>query len=261
MAVTIDSIAPGRFGVNIVSGWQAAEYTQMGLWPGDEYFGYRYDYSSEYVAIMRELWATGSCTLAGEHFTMDDCRLGPLPEAGIPIVSAGQSDRGMDFCADHADFNFIMGTGTNTPVAHANANARLAAACERTGRDVGVYVLMQVIAAETDEEAFAKWDHYRAGADVEALGWIADQASRDVHADPSSTGATIKLPERAVNFNQGTLVGSYASIARMLDETAAVPGTKGIMLTFDDFIEGLDAFGNEIQPRMATRADRLGVAA
>ena len=34
MAVTIDSIAPGRFGVNIVSGWLAAEYAQMGLWPG-----------------------------------------------------------------------------------------------------------------------------------------------------------------------------------------------------------------------------------
>ncbi len=58
MAVTIDSIAPGRFGVNIVSGWQKAEYDQMGLWPGDEYFGYRYDYSSEFVAVMRELWAT-----------------------------------------------------------------------------------------------------------------------------------------------------------------------------------------------------------
>jgi pyrimidine oxygenase len=26
MAVTIDAIAPGRFGVNIVSGWQKAEY-------------------------------------------------------------------------------------------------------------------------------------------------------------------------------------------------------------------------------------------
>ena len=43
MAATIDSIAPGRFGGNIVSGWQKAEYDQMGMWPGDDYFGYRYD--------------------------------------------------------------------------------------------------------------------------------------------------------------------------------------------------------------------------
>jgi pyrimidine oxygenase len=31
---------------------------------------------------------------------------------------------------------------------------------------------------------------------------------------------------------------------------------KGIMLTFDDFIEGLDAFGQRIQPLMACRAGR-----
>jgi pyrimidine oxygenase len=31
MAVTIDSIAPGRFGMNIVSGWQPTEYQQMGF--------------------------------------------------------------------------------------------------------------------------------------------------------------------------------------------------------------------------------------
>jgi len=34
MAVTIDSISHGRFGINIISGWQRREYTQMGIWPG-----------------------------------------------------------------------------------------------------------------------------------------------------------------------------------------------------------------------------------
>src|ERR1700734_1869487 len=59
MATTIDSISGGRFGVNIVSGWQKAEYDQMGMWPGDAYFGYRYGYSTEYVQVMKELWANG----------------------------------------------------------------------------------------------------------------------------------------------------------------------------------------------------------
>ena len=48
MTSTIDDISSGRFGVNIVSGWNKFEYLQMGLWRGDEYFGYRYDYSAEY---------------------------------------------------------------------------------------------------------------------------------------------------------------------------------------------------------------------
>lgn len=34
MASTIDSISGGRFGVNLVTGWQKPEYSQMGLWPG-----------------------------------------------------------------------------------------------------------------------------------------------------------------------------------------------------------------------------------
>src|SRR5260370_32055447 len=42
MTSTIDDISNGRFGVNIVSGWNKFEYLQMGLWRGDEYFGYRY---------------------------------------------------------------------------------------------------------------------------------------------------------------------------------------------------------------------------
>ncbi len=42
-------------------------------------------------------------------------------------------------------------------------------AAEQTGRDVGSYVLFMVIADETDDAARAKWEHYKAGADEEAL--------------------------------------------------------------------------------------------
>ena len=58
----------------------------------------------------------------------------------------------------------------------------------------------------------------------------------------------------------GTLVGSYANVAKMLDEVATMPGVKGIMLTFDDFLLGLDDFGKHIQPLMTCRAGRLPVA-
>ena len=55
------------------------------------------------------------------------------------------------------------------------------------------------------------------------------------------------------DINMGTLVGSYASVARMLDEVASVPGTDGVLLTFDDFLAGIDAFGERIQPLMRCR--------
>ncbi len=75
MAVTIDSVAPGRFGVNIVTGWQPKEYQQMGLWPGDEHFRRRYDYAAEYVTVMKDLWSKGVSNFKGDYFQMDDCRL------------------------------------------------------------------------------------------------------------------------------------------------------------------------------------------
>ncbi len=55
MATTIDSISHGRFGVNIISGWQRREYAQMEIWPGSDHYNRRYDYCSEYVMIMKEL--------------------------------------------------------------------------------------------------------------------------------------------------------------------------------------------------------------
>jgi pyrimidine oxygenase len=192
---------------------------------------------------------------------MDDCRLGPTPSRPIEIVSAGQSDRGMRFTAEYGNYAFCLGTGVNTPTAHALTNQRLIEAGQRAGRDVGTYGLMMIIADETDEAAMTKWQHYKAGTDVKALNWMFDQAGADVQASEHSTAKAMVLPEGAVNFNMGTLVGSYGTVARMLDEAASVPGTKGIMLTFDDFVIGLDQFGQRIQPLMRSRADAVAAAA
>ncbi|SNB68046.1 pyrimidine oxygenase [Arboricoccus pini] len=257
-AVTIDSIAPGRFGVNIVSGWHVAEYSQMGLWPGDDYFRYRYDYASEYVRVMNELWSEGRSDFKGSYFRMDDCRLSPRPVRMPEIVGAGQSDRGMEFVATYGNYNFCFGKGVNTPTAHSDVPARLMRAAAKTGRDVGTYALFMVIADETDDAAMAKWQSYRAGADLDALAWMAAQSATDSTASVHSTATHMNLPEGAVNFNMGTIVGSYATVARLLDEAATVPGTKGLMLTFDEFLIGMDQFGQRIQPLMRSRADVSG---
>jgi pyrimidine oxygenase len=261
MTATIDDISGGRFGVNIVSGWHKIEYTQMGLWPGDQHFGKRYDYSTEYVRILRDLWETGVSDLKGEYFQMDKCVLSPRPKKPISIVAAGQSDRGMEFAAQYCDYNFCLGEGVNEPTKAAEVPARVLKHAEKTGRDVGAYMLYMVIADETDAAALAKWDLYNKGADREALAHLLGKAAEDTAPSETSMAAAIQRSPSPINFNMGTLVGSYANVAKMLDEVAAMPGVKGIMLTFDDFLEGLDAFGTRIQPLMACRKDRLPVAA
>jgi pyrimidine oxygenase len=261
MAVTVDSIAPGRFGVNIVTGWAPGEYSQMGLWPGDEHFGNRYARAAEYVTVMKELWSEGVSDFKGEFYEMDDCVLSPRPESGhIDIVAAGQSNTGMRFAAEHADYSFILGSGVNTPLALSNSTATLMDEARKTGRDVGALSLFMVIADETDEAAQAKWKDYHDNADLAALAYMAGESATDRTADDSSTARTISLPEGAVNFNMGTLVGSYETVARMLDEVAEVSGTKGIMLVFDDFLEGIENFGTRVQPLMKSRPDHSTVA-
>ena len=261
MATTIDSIAPGRFGINIVTGWQKVEYEQMGLWPGDHYFEQRYDYATEYVTVMKDLWSAGVSNHKGKFFEMTDCMMKPTPSAAIKLVVAGQSGRGVEFAANHTDFNFVNGIGVNTPTACAPTVRRLSEAAAQTGRDVGAYILCMVIADDTDERAHAKWRSYRDGADVDALSWMSDQGGKDHTAGETSTARHINLPEGAVNFNMGTIVGSYATCARLLDEAASMPGVKGLMLTFDDFLPGLDAYGQRIQPLMASRRHVLTEAA
>ena len=260
MATTIDSISNGRFGVNLVTGWQRPEYSQMGMWPGDEFFGNRYEYLDEYITVVKELWETGKSDFKGEHFQMDDCRMLPKPQRKIPLICAGQSAAGMDFSARHADYNFCFGKGVNTPTAFAPTAARLTEAAEKHGRSVGSAVLVMVIADETDEKAMAKWESYKDGKDQSALDWMATQGAADKKSGKDTNIRDMTNPTSAVNLNMGTLVGSYASVASMLDEIATVPGCEGVLLTFDDFLKGMDDFGTKIQPLMKSRQHLLNTS-
>jgi pyrimidine oxygenase len=260
MAMTIDSISHGRFGINLITGWQKAEYEQMGLWPGDEHFKHRYDLLDEYATVMEELWATGRCDLKGKYHTMNDCRLGPLPSRQIPLICAGTSDAGVAFAAKHCAYNFCSGNGTmNDPRDCADTVTRLYAQTAATGTTTKALALTMIIADETDEAAMAKWEHYKAGVDLDALGWSRAQAAADKYAANNSTAGRIRRREPLPNSGS-RLIGSYASVARMLDEMAEIDGLAGVMLTFDDFIIGVEQFGQRIQPLMRSRGNFAAAA-
>lgn len=254
MIATIDSVAPGRVGVNLITGWQKAEYDQMGLWPGQAHFEHRYAYLGEYVSVMKELWETGRSDRKGSFFTMDDCQLEPRPAHPVPLVVAGSSDNGMRFAAEHCDYNFCSTPGAiNDPDVCGGTVLRLREAAAAAGRQVSALVWVSVIAAETDEAAHARWDHYRAGVDLVALGWHAGQASADPSKDPNS--AVNRKPAGAAPspYNGFKLIGSYDTVAALLDRMAEIEGLSGVMLSFDDYDAGIEQFGQYIQPRMRSR--------
>jgi len=73
-----------------------------------------------------------------------------------------------------------------------------------------------------------------------------DEPSKDPYSQPNRRRT---LGVNHLPTNQGVLVGSYASVARM----STVPGVQGVMLTFDDFVIGMEQFGTRILPLMRCR--------
>ena len=165
----------------------------------------------------------------------------PTPKGEVKLVAAGQSPVGMAFAATYCDYNFILGSGCNTPTAHAELNQQLVDAVAKTGRDVGAYVLFMVIADETDEAAQAKWKKYKDGVDVEALAWMADQGAQDkigrrkLHRERRSISPNRRSISTWARWSAPTRMSRECSTKRR-----PLPGTKGIMLTFDDFVVGME---------------------
>jgi pyrimidine oxygenase len=246
MAQLIDEMSGGRFGINLVAGWNRSEYLQLGAWPGDEYYGYRYDYLSEFTQIMLTAWETGRVTFHGEHFDIEDCEVLPTPAGHIDLISAGSSDRGREFVARYADYHF--GAGSNADQV-AESNAKLAAIGEPLGRTPGAFAQTLVILGDTDADAARKVELYTDGVDLGAVDGMVSEYSRDTSKDGSSAAVVAGHRTNVSPFYGGrALAGSAQTVADHLNAIAAVPGTSGIMLTFDDFLEGIERFGTEVMP-------------
>ena len=82
----------------------------------------------------------------------------------------------------------------------------------------------------------------------------------DVKAEAHSTVGRMVRADR-VPTNMLRLIGSYETVAKHMDELAAIPGLQGVMLTFDDFLIGMDQFGTRIQPLMKSRQHVKAIAA
>lgn len=115
---------------------------------------------------------------------------------------------------------------------------------------------MMIIADDTDEAAHAKFAKYNEGTDIEALTWMRNQSGKDTKADDFSTAKRMVTMSGNCNGSLATLIGSWKTVAEMLDLVATQP-IKGVMLTFDDFVKGVEDFGTKIQPLMKSRVDTV----
>jgi pyrimidine oxygenase len=245
MTATIDDISKGRFGVNIVSGWNKLEYSQMGLWGGDDYFKRRYEYATEYLTILRALWRDERVNYKSDFFSLEDCKSYPKPSREIPIICAGQSDRGIKFTAQHADFGFLGGQDDSLEDL-GRLNSKLHSVADGYGRKVGAYVLLTVIADDTDEKANARRDYYIETSDKAAMAEWARVAGMDF------SRATYKDLAVQTFMAIPYVAGSYQTVANYLDGLAE-NGIAGVCFIFPDYENDLQLVVDKVVPLMQYR--------
>ena len=251
LAATMDDVAGGRMGINIVSAGNKGEYAQMGLYP-DNFEAFRYDYTEEWITIVKRLWTEDSVTLKGNYFTLDDCQSFPKPIQGtLPIVCASSSERGFQFIAEHCTDGFFGGSSLD---AKKKTSLRIKEVAANHGRAVRTHTLVMLILGDTDAEAERTFAHYKAGADLAAIENI-----YHLRADDKKGVRKEGLQQRYASddvriFYGGVpVIGGPEKVAAVIEELAIDGNVDGIMFVFPDFVAGLRRFGELVLPLLKRR--------
>jgi len=202
VAATIDVVSGGRVEMGIGAGWYEHEWRAYGYgFPGA---GDRLGMLDEGVQIMRQLWTTGTATLAGRHYQVDGAIGRPLPlqEGGIPLWIAGGGERKtLRIAARYAQYtNFDA-----TPEEFTRKSEILARHCKDVGTDFDAIVRsanFNVIIGETERDVADKLDWVRA------------------HYQPLVPASA--LEEYMTLMSSGPLVGTPEQICERLAEVRAL---------------------------------------
>jgi FMNH2-dependent dimethyl sulfone monooxygenase len=250
-AATADHVSGGKFGLNIVTGYDAKEPLMFGMKKiaHDE----RYDRASEFSTIMETLWAgEDNLTYEGRFYQLEGAYVSPRPKYGRPImVSASASPAGFDYAARHSDIVF-----TSSPAGAVFENAIQAlpehvklirAPYAGTGRSPKVIIFPLIICRPTREEAFAYRDAIVANADFDSIkAFTARHNAGDAH------GWKEHVPADRILGGHIQIIGSPEDVAESLGKLHEA-GLDGVQLGFYDYEPELEFFAQHVLPLLETR--------
>lgn len=240
MAATLDDVTGGRLGINIVSAGNPGEYRQMGLYP-ENFESFRYDYTEEWLEIVKRLWTEDSVTFKGRYFTLDACESWPKPlQTTVPIVCATSSERGYQFVAERCTDGFFGGGNLEAQKARSR---RMKEVADAYGRRIRTHTQSMLILGESDADAQRMYDHYLAGADREAMDTIFK----------TGAGEQYDVKDTRLFYGGAPVVAGPERAADALEAIAEDGLIDGVLLCFPDFIEGLTLFGETVMPILRRR--------
>ena len=250
MMATLDDISGGRIGLNIVS--NDTEYARMGLYPAD-FMSYRHRYIDEWVRVMKLLWTGEPVDFAGEYFTLTGYASNPRPvqQPWPVIVYATSSDGGFQFVAEQCDEAFML---CGSPERNARARQIKAMAAER-GRSIKTQGDVCLILGESDADADRVAGRIRDGADALAITNVYD---RGYQGDRRARGLELLnegFPQTLV-YRTCPLIGGPERVADFIEDMVVNGEFDGILLSFPDFIDGLERFHELVMPLLEKRGLR-----
>lgn len=249
--VGADHIGRGRFGLNVVSGWNLGEFKMFGIELRDH--DERYAYSEEWLTIVKRVWAENEpFDFSGRYFKLQGVAGKPKPwNGGRPLLmSAGSSPAGRAFATRHADCLFMVIVDEATLASEVAAMREIADA--KTNR---VFASGHLLCRRTAKET-RDYYHYIVH---EKGDWEAAE-----HAIAKRTaGASQSLPpERMQQMKErfisggGTfpVIGSYDEVAATFKRIADA-GIGGMAIALVNYVREMAALRDEVLPRL----ERLGL--
>ena len=246
--VTADHIGQGRFGLNIVCGWNVDEFGMFGV--GLEEHSRRYDLGQEWLNIVKRIWTEDEpFNYEGEFFKLENVRSEPKP-VSTPwpvIMNAGQSDAGLDFAIKNAEYIF---RAIQTADGMQGDISRLKSETTALERNVGIFTNAYVVCRPTEKEA-QDYHHYYAveHADEEAVESIF--VGRGIKDDPNLPDlikAEIRLRIAAGNSAYG-IIGDPDQVTQKLKDLSEW-GFTGIAMGLVNYTQDFPYFAEEVLPRL-----------
>ncbi len=257
MGATIDIISGGRFGLNVVAGWNRPELEMFGA-PLKEH-DQRYTHLDEWLEIITRLWTEDEeFDHQGEFFTIvkGGSRPRPVQRPRPPLMAAGSSAVGRDFALRNAEMCFIGLFSSDPEDWRKEVRSYKDAAREQYGRDVQVWIMSNIVQRDTTAEAEAYLKHFAVdNADHQSIqAWLTER-SINAQTMPQATQEAMLL--RVAAAAGGTLVVGDAD--KVTDELAVLSevGVDGLLVGYVDFEDGLTRLTKDVLPRLEDRGLRL----
>ncbi|PLZ00231.1 LLM class flavin-dependent oxidoreductase [Burkholderia sp. WAC0059] len=254
-AATADHISGGKFGLNIVTGYDAAEPRMFGMTRIEH--DARYEQADEFASVMEALWdGRENLTREGRFYRLEGAYVSPRPRYGRPImVSASASQAGFEYASRHSDVVF-----TSSPAGAVFERAiealpehvrRIRAPYEGTGRAPKVIIFPLVICRPTRDEAFAYRDAIVAQADHESI-----RAYTARHSGGDAQGWKEHVPADRVLGGHIQIVGDPNDVANALQRLHEA-GFDGVQIGFYDYAPELEFFAQNVLPLLEARGLRV----